>query len=68
MRKVFIKTDKIPMEILLPENRFALTSDKAGQYVQLKGEFNMGKCRLFLCQENPIIPFVHDFCRCRESS
>lgn len=51
IRKVFIKLDDIPTEISLPENRFSLTSSKAGQYVQLKGEFNAGKFRLFLYQE-----------------
>lgn len=51
MRKVFIKFDDIPTEISLPESRFSLKSHKAEQYVQLKGEFNAGKFKLFLCQE-----------------
>lgn len=51
MRKMFIKFNEIPTEISLPESRLSLKSTKSWQYAQLKGEFDSGKFRLFLCRE-----------------
>ncbi|WP_041604996.1 hypothetical protein [Histophilus somni] len=51
MCKVFIKFNEIPTEISLPESKLSLKSAKSGKYAQLKGEFEGGKFKLFLCRE-----------------
>ncbi len=42
-RKLFVKTSPIPMEVLIPESRFAYSNLALGDGLRLKGEFDSSK-------------------------
>lgn len=47
-RKLFIKTDSIPMEISVPDSRISLKTKNAGLPIQIKGEWNNNKFQIYL--------------------
>ena len=47
-RKLFIKTEAIPMEISVPDSRISLKTKNAGLPIQIKGEWNNNKFQIYL--------------------
>lgn len=55
-RKLFIKTESIPMEVSVPENHISgLLTKRAGNPIQIKGEWNNQKFQIYLVKNRQTV-------------